>query len=200
MKVKILDDLSVEFERGKKVYKNGRVFYSYCIDSGRIPFSFIILSSRGFDLERIKSIALVIEDLNLTYLTDIVFVVGDENALKYLSEVYRDRPYKAIVSHSAGNPVFSSLKCGLKAVSMRSKGAVVIFANRPAPTVATLKKIVDATLSGGEIVIPVKNGKRTHPIAISKDMFETLKNLRKEKGLPYILRKDLDRVKEVMVE
>jgi len=86
-------------------------------------------------------------------------------------------------------PVYSSIKLGLKCISPYSEGAVIIYGNRGVAATQDLKKILDTILSGALITIPERNGKRAHPVAFKKELFPELSDLRKEKGIPYILRK-----------
>ena len=200
MKNKIFDDFSVDFSKGRKVYiKHGKPIYEESVRSIRTPFSFLILSSRMFDLGHIKKIVSSIEALFLDYETDIVFVVGKKEYVSLLEEAFRDKFYKSILSENPESPVYSSIKLGLKCISPYSEGAVIIYGNRDVIAPQDLKKILDTILSGALITIPERNGKRAHPVAFKKELFPQLSDLRKEKGIPYILRKYSTQIKTVEI-
>ncbi len=200
MKSKIFDDFCVEFLKGKKVYiKHGKPIYEETVRSIRTPFSFLILSSKMFDLGQIKKIVSSIEALSLDYKADIVFVVGKKEHISLLKEAFNDRFYKSILSENPEAPVYSSIKLGLKCISPYSEGAVIIYGNRDVAATQDLKKILYTILGGALITIPVRNGKRAHPVAFKKELFPELSDLRKEKGIPYILRKYNSQIKTVEI-
>ena len=200
MKSKIFDDFYVEFSKGKKVYiKYGKPIFEVAVSSIRTPFSFLILSSRMFDLGHISKIVSSIEALSLDYEADIVFVVGKKEQVSLLEEAFHDKFYKSILSENPGAPVYSSIKLGLKCISPYSEGAVIIYGNRDVVATSDLKAIIDTILSGALITIPVRNGKRAHPVAFNKELFPQLSDLRKEKGIPYILRKYSTQIRTVEI-
>jgi CTP:molybdopterin cytidylyltransferase MocA len=200
MKSKIFDDFYVEFSKGKKVYvKNGEPIYEEAVRNIRTPFSFLILSSRMFDLGHTRAIVSSIEALSLDYEADIVFVVGKKEYISLLEQAFSDKFYKSILSENPESPVYSSIKLGLKCISPYSEGAVIIYGNRDVIATQDLKKILDTILSGVLITIPVRNGKRAHPVAFNKELFPQLSDLRKEKGIPYILRKYSTQIRTVEI-
>jgi len=71
------------FKRKKVYIKHGKPIYEETVRSIRTPFSFLILSSKMFDLGQIKKIVSSIEALSLDYKADIVFVVGKRSIFPF---------------------------------------------------------------------------------------------------------------------
>jgi CTP:molybdopterin cytidylyltransferase MocA len=189
MKVNLGKHFEVEYRGNKKIFrKDGKIFYEYTIPFIRETCSFIILFSRNFDIEKIKGIVNSIEKLRMDFDTDIIFVVGSNSDELALSGVFKEKFYKCVVSEKVDAPIFSSFKSGLRHVSSNSIGAVLILGSRALPEEETLRKIVGTLKTGASIVVPVKDGKRTHPVAFNRNFFDKLLSIRKEKGIPYILK------------
>ncbi|MFU2158591.1 NTP transferase domain-containing protein [Caldisericum sp. AR60] len=200
MKIKINDEFVIELFGRKKVFKlKGVPFFEFEFQSKRPYISFIILAAKDFSSKKIKDIISVIESLKQKYILDIVIVVSNEKDLDELQRVFPKSFYKVNISDALENPVFSSVKCGIRAVSPYSIGAVLIFANRPTLTPDVLEKLIYAIQKGNLISIPIKDNKRTHPIAFSSLLFNVIKNLRKEKGIPYMLRKYRENISYVEI-
>ncbi|BAL81624.1 NTP transferase domain-containing protein [Caldisericum exile] len=190
MKVNIGNTLEVEFFGRKASYKREeKLIYESVLPSIREAVSFIILYSKGFDLERAINIANEIEKLSNEYYPDIIFVVGSVSHLNAIKKVYDKKFYKCVISEKVYAPIFSSFKLGLRLVSPYSIGSVLILGSRQIPEAHILIRLIEQLRKGSKIVVPVKDGKPTHPIAFNKLMFDELATLRKEKGIPYILKR-----------
>jgi len=201
MKVKIIENFEKEFFGNKEVYTlNHKVIFEKRFFTFRKTLSFVILASKDFNLEKVKAIVNEIENLKMLFNLDVVFVVGNKSDLLLLNGEYKDKFYKGVISEKVNAPVFASFKCGLKAVSEESLGVFLIFANRKEEKSENLLKIFSGVTSEKSIVVPVKLGKKTHPILFSKALIKDLLSLRKEKGIPYVLKKYSNLINLVSIE
>lgn len=193
MKTKIVEGFEKVIYKDKESYfLNDKLLLERTFRKFNKTISFVILSSRDFDIKNIEDIVDKIEKLKRCYSIDIVFVVGNEEVLETLNNTYKDRFYKGIISERIYAPVFSSFKCGLKAVSPFTCCAFLIYANRRLENFDILLKMVEE--KDGEIVIPVINNKKSHPILFKKDLLKEIITLRKEKGIPYLLRRYSEKI------
>lgn len=189
MKVKLGSNIEVEYKGNRKTYfKDSKVIFECVIPRIRETCSFIILYSKNFDFDKTKKIVEEIEKISFEFNVDLVFVVGSESDAKRLSNEYRDRFYKCGICENSESPIFSSFKSGLRLVSPNTIGAVLILGSRAVPDEHALRSIIESLKKGSSIVVPLKEGKRTHPIAFNRAIFQNLIAIRKEKGIPYVLK------------
>ncbi len=193
MKTKIVENFEKVIYKDKESYfLNGKLLLERTFSKFNETISFVVLSSRDFDIKNIEDIVDKIGKLKSYYSIDIVFVVGNEEVLEALNNTYKDRFYKGIISERLNAPAFASFKCGLKAVSPFACCAFLIYANRKLENFNILLKMVEE--KDGEIVIPVIDNKKSHPILFKKNLLKEIITLRKEKGIPYLLRRYSDKI------
>jgi len=121
------------------------------------------------------------------FFSKVVFVYG------YLTKKYINFfnvPDLRIILNKKGYlPIITSLKLGITSLSEKDQFAIFSFLSKPVSSKVFYKiaKKISSVKEG--IVIPLKNQKPTHPVAISKKFFRKIISLRKELGIPYLIRK-----------
>lgn len=171
---------------GINVYKKGKPFYTPIINDERSKFSLLILYARNFDIEKFTH---VIKVFSLDCIYEKVAVLSKQDFKKYHS-CLAGFDVKVATCPDPEDVVYASLKAGLRAISARTDFIIMHFGNLSEVSEETASKICNfAEISKSKIVIPTFNKARGHPIVFNKSLLPQLMSLRKEKGLPYLLKK-----------
>lgn len=179
------------------VFKNGKVIFSRKFKFNYPRFSLIILSARKFDKEKIINI---LNSFNQKEIYEYIFIVGKEDDKDWLIKNFNLLNGKVILNPNPEDVLYTSIKLSMRAISERVDYICFHFSILSNIKRETVKFFIDRVIkSDKDIFIPTYNSKRGHPIIFKKEMKSVLCNLRKEKGLPYILKKFKDRIEEVEV-
>jgi len=117
--------------------------------------------------------------------TEKIFILGHDYdiALKHIKS-----PFDRIIA--AKNPddvIFSSFKQALYVVSPKSEWVVMLFLRDFDKDISFVKHAISTAKR--DIIVPTHNGHPSHPLIFRRAIIERLKKVRKELGIPYILRK-----------
>ncbi len=179
------------------VYKNDKIFYKYKDDFLKYRFSLLILSAKNFNLYNIKKI---IETFSFPEITDFVIVVGNDSDKNLIIKNFENLNSKVTVNPEPQDVLYSSLKVGLKAISRRVNFIILQFSSLHNIKKETVKILIEKAIeSKKDIIIPTFNKKRGHPIVFKSNLIPLFNSLRKEKGLPYLLKNYKDCIEEVEV-
>lgn len=180
-----------------KVYKNKSIFYEFKKDYLDYRFSLLTLSARNFKLENIQKI---INIYTFKEITDYVFVVGDKNQKELIIKNYKLYNGKVIINPEPKDVLYSSIKIGLKAVSRNIDFIILQFISLIRIKKGTIEFLIERTkLTEKDIIIPTFNKRKGHPIIFKSKLIPIFNSLRKEKGLPYLIRNYKDCIEEVEV-
>lgn len=190
----LLDDYYLSNE---DVYKNGKVIYSTKINFNYFKFSLIILSARKFDKEKILKI---LNSFNQKEIYEYIFVVGKKEDKEWLIKNLNILNGKVILNPNPHDVLYTSIKLSLRAISERIDYICFHFSVLSEIKKETVNYLIERVIkSDKDIFIPIYLSKRGHPIIFKKKMKKILSSLRKEKGLPYILKNFKDRIEEIEV-
>ena len=183
--------------KNNTVYKKDKIFYKYKDNFLKNRFSLLILSAKNFNLNNIKKI---IETFSFPEITDFVIVVGNDSDKNLIIENFKNLNGKVIVNPEPQDVLYSSLKIGLKAVSRRVNFIILQFSSLHNIKKETVKILIEKAIeSEKDIIIPTFNEKKGHPIVFKSNLIPLFNSLRKEKGLPYLLKNYKDCIEEVEV-
>jgi len=189
------------FSDGKKVLKGERLFYDPYMKVNFKKFSVLVLYAREFDLNNCKRL---VETYSFPMINDMVFIVGNEREKFQLKNEFSGDflPWIRVgVNQQLSNTFYSSLKTGLRSISRRTEYIILQFGTMADIKHETVSQLMRGALkSKKDIIIPIFEDKRGHPILFSHSLLPILFSLRKEKGLPYILRKYKDSIEEIPVQ
>ncbi len=181
----------------EEVYKNGKIILSKKTEFNYPRFSFIILSARKFDKEKIINI---LNSFNQKEIYEYVFIVGKDEDKDWLLKNLNLLNGKVILNPNPQDVLYTSIKLSIRAISEKVDYICFHFSILSNIKRETVKYLIDKVIkSDKEIFIPTYNSKRGHPIIFKKEMKKILFDLRKEKGLPYILKKYKDKIEEIEV-
>lgn len=179
------------------VYKNNSIFYQFKKDYLDYRFSLLTLSARNFKLENIQKI---IDIYTFKEITDYVFVVGDKNQKELIIKNYKLYNGKVIINPEPKDVLYSSIKIGLKAVSRNIDFIILQFVSLIKVNKGTIEFLIERTkLTEKDIIIPTFNKRKGHPIIFKSKLIPIFNSLRKEKGLPYLIKNYKDCIEEVEV-
>lgn len=194
-KIKLLIDGIYLSNEG--VYKNNKIFYEFKKDYLDYRFSLLTLSARNFKLENIQKI---INLYTFKEITDFVFVVGDDVYKEAIIKNYKLYNGKVIINPEPKDVLYSSIKIGLKAVSRNVDFIILQFISLHKIKKETVELLIEKTkLTEKDIIIPTFNKRKGHPIIFKSKLIPVFNFLRKEKGLPYLIKNYKDCIEEVEV-
>ncbi len=183
--------------KGDYVYKNGYPFYSLKLNIFYPKFSTIVLAARRFDKESIKKIVNIFGQKEIY---ELIFVVGNEENKNWLINNIDILNGKVALNPNPSDVLYTSIKIGLRAISEKADFISLQFSTLSNIKKDTIDLIIKKIIkSDNEIFIPVYENKKGHPIIFKKTLKSVLCNLRKEKGLPYILKKYKEKIEYIEV-
>ena len=186
-KIKLLNNALIAFG-------NSGVNVSYYGDTLNVPyinptgfgyFSLIILTAKESSLDRARKIITEYEEL--IPIREII-IVG--NLSQKLENIQTAKQVKFFVHKKRKTPIITSVKEALSCISNFSQFAVICPANKMFIEKDKLEKMLKTVKNSNiKFAVPLVNGKRTHPVVISKGGFEGIKAVRKELGFRHISKK-----------
>ena len=131
---------------------------------------------------------------------DPVKIVVGRHAVE-INEALADLSASLIINMQPELGQLSSLRLGLDSLPEEVDGAVVFLVDHPFVKAPALASLLEAFEAGeGEIVIPVYEGQRGHPVIFGRAVFEELFNAPLSQGARAVVRADPKRVVEVDVD
>jgi len=190
----LIDNL---YLRNNIIYKNKKIFYKKEINLLKNRFSLLTLAARNFKIDYIKRI---VEIFSFPEITEYVFVVGEKKDKDLIIENFKELNGKVIINPEPNDVLYSSLKIGLKTISRRANFIILQFCSLYSIKKETIEFLLKkAKESKKDIIIPVFNKRKGHPIIFKSNLIPIFNSLRKEKGLPYLLKNYKDCIEEVEV-
>ena len=149
----------------------------------------IVLGARKCNNKNaLKSITLI--NKSAKYFSKIIFVYGA--GTKKYTKLFKSVGLRIVQNKKIRLPIITSLKQGITALSPDDDFFVFTFLSKPVSLKnfeALVKAICKSRKTGKGIVILKIKGLPAHPVAISSKYFNVILKIRKELGLPYIIRK-----------
>lgn len=147
-------------------------------------FSLIILAATEENLVRVRKI---IETYSKIPVIRETIVIGNEK--QSLKEIKDLLDVKFTVNRIPFDPIATSLKKAISLLNNHSKFGIMFLANRNIFPLEDMNKLLHTVYrKKTNVAVPVKNGKRTHPIVFSRDALEKIKRIRKEQGVKYFIK------------
>jgi molybdenum cofactor cytidylyltransferase len=194
-KIKLL--LENFYLKDDSIYKNDKLFYSYKLKFDYPKFSIIVLAAKKFNKEGILNI---IKIYNQKEIYEYIFVVGKDDNKNWILENLNILNGKVVLNPNPNDVLYTTIKIGLKVLSENIDYIILQFSTLSNIKKETVDLIIERVKkSKKEIFIPIYENKKGHPIIFKKTMKKILCNLRKEKGLPYLLKKYKDKIEYIEV-
>lgn len=119
----------------------------------------------------------------------VIVVLGFE--AEKINEVIKDLSCETIINREYELGMSTSVKCGVKKVMDESEAVLIIPGDCPFINEKTLNKVIEKYReTKAPIIIATCNGRRGHPILISKGIYHEVMNISEEKmGLKEIIKR-----------
>ena len=127
----------------------------------------------------------------------LIIVLGFEY-LKVKKKINKNKKIKFVINHNYTRGIASSIKCGLKKISNKSDGFIIVQADMPKISKNILNKLYkEIKTNKKEIFVPRKNNKIGNPIGFKLSMINQLKKISGNRGAKFIIQKNKSKIKYI---
>tara|TARA_B100001146_G_scaffold57649_1_gene50618 strand:+ start:509 stop:1084 length:576 start_codon:yes stop_codon:yes gene_type:complete len=127
----------------------------------------------------------------------LIIVLGFEY-LKVKKKINKNKKIKFVINHNYTRGIASSIKCGLKKISNKSDGFIIVQADMPEIGKNILNKLYkEIKTNKKEIFVPIKNNKIGNPIGFKLSMINQLKKISGNRGAKFIIQKNKSKIKYI---
>ena len=127
----------------------------------------------------------------------LIIVLGFEY-LKVKKKINKNKKIKFVINHNYTRGIASSIKCGLKKISNKSDGFIIVQADMPEIGKNILNKLYkEIKTNKKEIFVPRKNNKIGNPIGFKLSMTNQLKKISGNRGAKFIIKRNKSKIKYI---
>ena len=127
----------------------------------------------------------------------LIIVLGFEY-LKVKKKINKNKKIKFVINHNYTRGICSSIKCGLKKISNKSDGFIIVQADMPEIGKNILNKLYkEIKTNKKEIFVPRKNNKIGNPIGFKLSMINQLKKITGNRGAKFIIKRNRSKIKYI---
>ena len=127
----------------------------------------------------------------------LIIVLGFEY-LKVKKKINKNKKIKFVINHNYTRGIASSIKCGLKKISNKSDGFIIVQADMPEIGKNILNKLYkEIKTNKKEIFVPRKNNKIGNPIGFKLSMINQLKKIFGNRGAKFIIKRNKSKIKYI---
>ena len=127
----------------------------------------------------------------------LIIVLGFEY-LKVKKKINKNKKIKFVINHNYTRGIASSIKCGLKKISNKSDGFIIVQADMPEIGKNILNKLYkEIKTNKKEIFVPIKNNKIGNPIGFKLSMINQLKKISGNRGAKFIIKRNKSKIKYI---
>ena len=127
----------------------------------------------------------------------LIIVLGFEY-LKVKKKINKNKKIKFVINHNYTRGIASSIKCGLKKISNKSYGFIIVQADMPEISKNILNKLYkEIKTNKKEIFVPRKNNKIGNPIGFKLSMINQLKKISGNRGAKFIIKRNKSKIKYI---
>ena len=127
----------------------------------------------------------------------LIIVLGFEY-LKVNKKINKNKKIKFVINHNYTRGISSSIKCGLKKISNKSDGFIIVQADMPKISKNILNKLYkEIKTNKKEIFVPIKNNKIGNPIGFKLSMINQLKKISGNRGAKFIIKRNKSKIKYI---
>ena len=127
----------------------------------------------------------------------LIIVLGFEY-LKVKKKINKNKKIKFVINRNYTRGISSSIKCGLKKISNKSDGFIIVQADMPEIGKNILNKLYkEIKTNKKEIFVPIKNNKIGNPIGFKLSMINKLKKISGNRGAKFIIKRNKSKIKYI---
>ena len=139
----------------------------------------------------------VVQSIIKSKIEKLIIVLGFEY-LKVKKKVNKNKKIQFVINHNYKKGISSSIKCGLKKISNKNDGFIIVQADMPKISKNILNKIYkEIKTNKKEIYVPIKNNKIGNPIGFKLSMINQLKKISGNKGAKFIIKRNRPKIKYI---
>ena len=139
----------------------------------------------------------VVQSIIKSKIEKLIIVLGFEY-LKVKKKVNKNKKIQFVINHNYKKGISSSIKCGLKKISNKNYGFIIVQADMPKISKNIFNKLhTEIKTNKKEIFVPIKNNKIGNPIGFKISMINKLKKISGNKGAKFIIKRNKSKIKYV---
>ena len=141
----------------------------------------------------------ILSSLIKSKVNKIIIVLGFEH-LKVKKKLLKSKKIKFVINKNYKKGISSSIKTGLRSLSKRNKGFLIVQADMPNITKTTINKIILLiNKSRKEIFLPRFKNRVGNPIGFKKSMIKNIYKIKGDRGAKDIIKKNSKKIKFVNI-
>ena len=139
----------------------------------------------------------VVQSIIKSKIEKLIVVLGFEY-LKVNKKINKNKKIKFVINRNYTRGISSSIKCGLKKISNKSDGFIIVQADMPKISKNILNKLYkEIKTNKKEIFVPIKNNKIGNPIGFKLSMINQLKKISGNRGAKFIIKRNKSKIKYI---
>ena len=139
----------------------------------------------------------VVQSIIKSKIEKLIIVLGFEY-LKVKKKVNKNKKIQFVINHNYKKGISSSIKCGLKKISNKNYGFIIVQADMPKISKNIFNKLhTEIKTNKKEIFVPIKNNKIGNPIGFKLSMINQLKKISGKRGAKFIIKRNRSKIKYV---
>ena len=139
----------------------------------------------------------VVQSIIKSKIEKLIVVLGFEY-LKFKKKINKNKKIKFVINRNYTRGISSSIKCGLKKISNKSDGFIIVQADMPKISKNILNKLYkEIKTNKKEIFVPIKNNKIGNPIGFKLSMINQLKKISGNRGAKFIIKRNKSKIKYI---
>ena len=141
----------------------------------------------------------ILSSLIKSKVNKIIIVLGFEQ-LKVKKKLLKSKKIKFVINKNYKKGISSSIKTGLRSLSKRNKGFLIVQADMPNITKTTINKIILLiNKSTKEIFLPRFKNRVGNPIGFKKSMIKNINKIKGDRGAKNIIKKNSKKIKFINI-
>ena len=141
----------------------------------------------------------ILSSLIKSKVNKIIIVLGFEH-LKVKKKLLKSKKIKFVINKNYKKGISSSIKTGLRSLSKRNKGFLIVQADMPNITKTTINKIILLiNKSRKEIFLPRFKNRVGNPIGFKKSMIKNINKIKGDRGAKNIIKQNSKKIKFVNI-
>ena len=142
----------------------------------------------------------VVQSIIKSKIEKLIIVLGFEY-LKVKKKVNKNKKIQFVINHNYKKGISSSIKCGLKKISNKNYGFIIVQADMPKISKNIFNKLhTEIKTNKKEIFVPIKNNKIGNPIGFKISMINKLKKISGNRGAKFIIKRNKSKIKYIKTQ
>tara|TARA_Y100000590_G_scaffold139040_2_gene159267 strand:- start:465 stop:1040 length:576 start_codon:yes stop_codon:yes gene_type:complete len=142
----------------------------------------------------------VVQSIIKSKIEKLIIVLGFEY-LKVKKKINKSKKIQFVVNHNYRKGISYSIKYGLKKISNKNDGFIIVQADMPKIGKNIFNKLYkEIKTNKKEIFVPIKNNKIGNPIGFKISMINKLKKISGNRGAKFIIKRNKSKIKYIKTQ